>query len=755
MSLPYIKHNNIFFVPIIRARLNFAVLVQRAVAEFKHKGEDFIFAVELPASIDGKIREAIKKLPQVSLLVSKVGQGHNGAIEDREVFPITPCDGIIEAVRIAVDEGIPLHYIDIEINPAHLLDRYCMIFPDWPDDNLILKYGAKWYLDLIQKDISHPSARIDPIDTRREIFMADQLRLLHTKYQRSNILFVCDVAHVAPIRKLLKEPKLITEDKEQVRTPLKLEILKPNLNILLYYLDDMPKLVEIYERYRDKNTCYTISNDTIAKLRTKKISGNIMKVLERIKNIKFAGKENLLDSLHKEIGRIITSSEKVLIIQHIQKTSNAKDFNKRKALLEVIQKINEKNDYQKKFSAYNFIEFASLLNKLTINARMGTDKGVSPKLEHVLQAAATSFNKRFSAIIHRHLLEFFNQIDIDSINKSLSANIKEDTFQYKPRFCIPEQLPEQLMVMPPPPALSPSPPPSKDLCNALWPPYKRFLKRMRQKAHNLTEYIDRHLVSAEYRGSLEYGIDLRTTLKDHMSMAFNPCIKPKLYVKRQRLSRINYMNIFEPVVWIIDPRSKVKVKSNYTWFGYGGGPRYIAELIYHLPRALVDERDKEQVKIYFYERVGFISFCETGTPLRNIQREYGAEFEQRVPKSEDFEEIEGIGPVLSSLINYVYKNPWWDILLVVALKYAKYSVSCVLPTEFSIPAKTVALAKAQGKTFHQIPLSNFSPDEQQKLAKYYTINWQQSVPQDKDVNDDDYMTFIENCFKGIMRPFTN
>ena len=65
---------NIYIVPVIRQRLNFCVLVQRAVREMRLGPEDLI-AVELAPSALGKVQEAIGRFPQKNERKSPQGYG--------------------------------------------------------------------------------------------------------------------------------------------------------------------------------------------------------------------------------------------------------------------------------------------------------------------------------------------------------------------------------------------------------------------------------------------------------------------------------------------------------------------------------------------------------------------------------------------------------------------------------------------------------------------------------------------------------
>lgn len=274
----YIQHGKIFIVPIIHYRLNFAVLVQRAAYEFIRQAaqeheqigrgrdlSDCLIAVALPHSIRAKVENAVHEyprapafmaasddqrtpltlaeLPRVSLITAHLKPG-----DYREVFPVSPCDGAIEAVRIANENRIPLRFIDRNIVPAHLSLRSCMYDPDWPDDGLVLDLGAKRYLQLIRDRISASPNRTEPVDTWREYHIAETLQQLEPKFRK--ILFVSDAKLVGHIQRLLEVPSLRLSDQDQELAELSTRMVKPPVDVIQQYLDDFPRLTEIYERKR-------------------------------------------------------------------------------------------------------------------------------------------------------------------------------------------------------------------------------------------------------------------------------------------------------------------------------------------------------------------------------------------------------------------------------------------------------------------------------------------------------------------------
>ena len=77
MATAYMQRKNLHFVPVIPQRLNFAVLVQRAVHQLDHGplgmlDQEDLIAVSLPRSVREHVESAIDKFPTVSLVIASV-----------------------------------------------------------------------------------------------------------------------------------------------------------------------------------------------------------------------------------------------------------------------------------------------------------------------------------------------------------------------------------------------------------------------------------------------------------------------------------------------------------------------------------------------------------------------------------------------------------------------------------------------------------------------------------------------------------
>jgi hypothetical protein len=262
----YLRSSNLFFVPVLRQRLSFAVLVQEALHSLELDSEwsasEDLIAVVLPKSVEPSLRVAITRLeetdnPGISLIVAHVPQ-----VGSREIFPVTPCDAMIEGARIAYERHCPIEFIDLELSPANLLKGPCIKDPNWADDTLTSLIGIEKYLDLVEPYFSVPPARFEPLDTWREVFIAQRLKSLSPLWRR--ILVVCDAGLVRPIQSRLRQPlsQAITQTNNLKPIPWEFKTVQQlNLSTLLSYLDDYPRLVERYEDARNRGKAHLFRKD--------------------------------------------------------------------------------------------------------------------------------------------------------------------------------------------------------------------------------------------------------------------------------------------------------------------------------------------------------------------------------------------------------------------------------------------------------------------------------------------------------------
>ena len=172
-------------LPILHYRMEFAHLVREAVSALK---PDCI-AIELPATLEAQFLRGVRRLPELSALSYQAGG-------QTIYLLIEPADPLVEGARLALEQGIPLHLIDAD------LDGYPAHDEPLPDSYAVQRIGLEPFyreVALLYRDI--PPAEED---LRRERAMAFRLQQLSREHQR--ILFICGMSHLVRIRDLLQHP---------------------------------------------------------------------------------------------------------------------------------------------------------------------------------------------------------------------------------------------------------------------------------------------------------------------------------------------------------------------------------------------------------------------------------------------------------------------------------------------------------------------------------------------------------------------
>ena len=182
---PYVAFGNIYAVPSLHARLRFAGLVRRAFFELQPDA----IAVELTATLEASIRKGVKRLPYISVVAY---EDFDEEIEKvRQILPITPDDSLIEAVRLGLEFGVPVHFIDRDVV------NYQSTPIKAPDDYLVERIGLEDYWRRIDRNL--PRAKAGSHDHEREVEMGARLGELAQRHER--VLFVCGLSHLAPVMK--------------------------------------------------------------------------------------------------------------------------------------------------------------------------------------------------------------------------------------------------------------------------------------------------------------------------------------------------------------------------------------------------------------------------------------------------------------------------------------------------------------------------------------------------------------------------
>lgn len=167
--------DNVCFVPVIHGRLEFAMTVSRRFASWQPDA----VAVEFPQTLREPLLRGLKRLPLLSVVLYQEKDGTH------VYLPLEPTDGVVEAARLALEQDLPLYFIDRD------LESMPQINESFPDPYALHRIGHTAYCEAYTVECGDLKASRQ--DLLREANMAYHLQQLREKHQR--LLFVCGISH--------------------------------------------------------------------------------------------------------------------------------------------------------------------------------------------------------------------------------------------------------------------------------------------------------------------------------------------------------------------------------------------------------------------------------------------------------------------------------------------------------------------------------------------------------------------------------
>lgn len=188
------KFGPIHALPVLHYRMEFAQLVRMA---FTRVRPDAV-AIELPPTLEAPFIRALRRLPLISVIRYQAGAGQEtGAGSETVYLLVEPADPLVEAARMALEQGLPLHFIDVDT------DGYPRHHEPLPDSYSISRIGLEAYYNAYRSACAGQAPCRE--DQRREQGMAYRLQGAARRHQR--VLFVCGMAHLERIKGLFSSPQ--------------------------------------------------------------------------------------------------------------------------------------------------------------------------------------------------------------------------------------------------------------------------------------------------------------------------------------------------------------------------------------------------------------------------------------------------------------------------------------------------------------------------------------------------------------------
>jgi hypothetical protein len=215
-------------IPVVHYSMEFADGVRNLCRRIRPDA----VAVELPSSLQEIVQRGVQRLPELSVVLYQNDKGES------IYLPIEPTDPIAEAVRSAQEAGLPVHFVDLDIDSYPLHRDYV------PDTYAAHRLGLDAYYEVFARRVL-PVLEKGPLDFRREAGMAYRLQKLASRHDK--ILFVCGLTHLEGVRQAFFRPQ--AEPLEHTkRTGMALFNLHPH--DLPEILSEYPFLAAVYEYHR-------------------------------------------------------------------------------------------------------------------------------------------------------------------------------------------------------------------------------------------------------------------------------------------------------------------------------------------------------------------------------------------------------------------------------------------------------------------------------------------------------------------------
>lgn len=213
-------------LPVRHGSLAFAEAARRAVLEHRFQR----VALDLPACVSDEFCQAVERLPEI-WAATWLQDGR------RWVLPADPCDAATTIARVALQERIPLSFVDDE-SPTERADD-----PDLPDPSTAETLGCAAYAGICLASVDHVATDAIRLRAAR---MAARVRAL----PQGSVLLVVRLALVPSLLRELATPSTNPVPEDLEHPVSQLELLPVDPKHLLFALGEWPFVAQEAERLR-------------------------------------------------------------------------------------------------------------------------------------------------------------------------------------------------------------------------------------------------------------------------------------------------------------------------------------------------------------------------------------------------------------------------------------------------------------------------------------------------------------------------
>ncbi len=222
--------------PVIHGSGDFAVAVRRFMLQHRFD----CLAVPLPPSFQEATERGTDRLPRTGAVICPPEIGFQPDSEDHATasyVPVDPCQPVIAALRIALQERIPRAFIDID---EESFDVPGTVLPDpWA----VRRVSAERFAAAVLPTLHPPR---NDLQTDRIRWMACELHRLTQRYEA--ILLVCGMQEWPWIRDAFQSA--VDRPPEPPPSLSRPELYSIAANTLLFVLGELPFITGLYEQAR-------------------------------------------------------------------------------------------------------------------------------------------------------------------------------------------------------------------------------------------------------------------------------------------------------------------------------------------------------------------------------------------------------------------------------------------------------------------------------------------------------------------------
>jgi len=236
----------ITLVPVLHGSGDFAVAVRRLMLMERFD----CLAVPLPPSFQHDVERAIDVLPAVSAVIQRESprfesadwspdEDHSDEADETKAcsyVPIDPCQPVIAALRVALQEDIARAFIDRET------DEYLPASLNLPDPYALKKTTLDRFAAAVLPSLPRPP---QGQWNDRILHMASRLRELEQRHK--SILCLCAISDWPWIREAFTEKSSAPESAAEVEET---ELCGVDASSMLFFLGELPHITGLYERAR-------------------------------------------------------------------------------------------------------------------------------------------------------------------------------------------------------------------------------------------------------------------------------------------------------------------------------------------------------------------------------------------------------------------------------------------------------------------------------------------------------------------------